>query len=178
MMRDRLQGWIVVVLVLAAGCTAQGPRAPAVPGRTDVWFMQHMVPFLRQTTSVVSLARAHLTDPTLIRLADRITRRGQADIDQLQGWLDRRGLAPHIHSHQRIDNRRQTDLERLSRLRGRTLDLAFARVMTARLRAATKLTTTGARDGSLPEVRSLARRMLAQQRAQARQLRRWTTAAA
>jgi DUF305 family protein family protein len=87
------------------------------------------------------MTRPHLADPTLARLADTANSAAQADIDQLQKWLDQRGLSPHIHSHQRIDARRQTDLERLSRLHGRDLDLAFAQLMAARARAGIQLTT-------------------------------------
>jgi uncharacterized protein (DUF305 family) len=175
MVRHRFGCWIVVAL-LVAGCTAQRSHGPVVNDQTDVWFMQHMVPYLRQTTSVVSLTRGHLTDPVLARLADTVIRRSQADIDQLQGWLDRRGLSPHGHSHQRVDDRRQTDLERLSRLRGSALDLAFVQVLTERDRAGIKLAATEARDGSLPEVRQLARQLLAAQEAQAEQMRNWRKA--
>jgi uncharacterized protein (DUF305 family) len=121
----------------------------------------------------VSLAREHLADPTLARLADTVTRGSLADIDQLQGWLDQRGLSPHIHSHQRIDAPRQTDLARLSRLRGRDLDLAFAHVMAARFRASIRLVTDELHDGRLPEVRRLAQQLLAEQQRLARQLQAW-----
>jgi uncharacterized protein (DUF305 family) len=86
-------------------------------------------------------------------------------------------LSPHIHSHQRIDTRRQTDLERLSRLRGSALDLAFVQVRTARARAGINLTATETSGGSLPEVRQLAHQMLAEQQAQSRQLKHWSQTA-
>jgi uncharacterized protein (DUF305 family) len=170
--RLRRLGCFVVIAVLAAGCATPAAHQPTANDRTDVWFTQHMVPYLRQTTTVVSLTRPYLTDPTLARLADKVNRTSQADIQQLQGWLDQRGLSPHIHSHQRIDTRRQTDLERLSQLRGSALDLAFVRVMTARARAGINLTATEVSDGGLPEVRQLAHQMLAEQQAQSRQFKR------
>jgi uncharacterized protein (DUF305 family) len=172
-MVQRRIGWLVVLAVLAASCAA--PRSPGLVAtdQTDIWFTQHMIPYLRQTTTVVFMTRPHLADPALARLADMTNSAAQADINQLQGWLDQRGLSPHIHSHQRIDARRQTDLERLSRLRGHDLDLAFAELMAARSRAGIQLTTTEAQDGSLPEVRQLARQMLAEQQTQARQMKAW-----
>jgi uncharacterized protein (DUF305 family) len=158
-------GWLLVVAVVAAGCTTPPSPAPAADDRVDVWFMQHMVPFLRQTTVAASLARERLTDA--------VVRQGQADIDRLQQWLDRRGLSPHGHSHQPIDNRGPTDLERLSKLRGDALEAAFAQVMTARWRTGGKLAATEDRDGGLPEVRQLARDLLGEQRLLARRLEAW-----
>jgi uncharacterized protein (DUF305 family) len=175
--RHRLGLWLVLGL-LAASCATPRSHAPVVGDQTDVWFMQHMVPYLRQTTVVVSLASEHLTDTGLRRLAEAVNRRSQDDINQLQGMLDRRGLSPHVHSHQRVDTRRQTDLERLSQLRGSALDLTFVQVMTARSRAGGKLAAGEARDGSLPEVRQLARQLLAEQQAQAQQLKAWRRARA
>jgi uncharacterized protein (DUF305 family) len=170
----RRLGCLVVIAVLAAGCATPTASQPAANDQIDVWFTQHMVPYLRQTITVVSLTRPYLTDPALARLADKVSRTSQADIQQLQGWLDQRGLSPHIHSHQRIDTRRQTDLERLSRLRGSALDLAFVQVMTAPARAGINLTATETSGGSLPEVRQLAHQMLAEQQAQSRQLKHWS----
>jgi uncharacterized protein (DUF305 family) len=170
--RHRLRWWLALVFI-AASCATPRTHPPVVSDQTDVWFMQHMVPYLRQTTVVVSLAREHLTDGRLRRLADAVNRRSQADLDQLQRWLDQRGLSPHGHSHQPVDSRRKTDLERLATLRGPALDLTFVQVMTARARTGSRLAAAETRDGSLPEVRQLARQLLAQQQAQARQLRTW-----
>jgi uncharacterized protein (DUF305 family) len=170
--RRRLGCWVIVAVV-AAGCATPAANKPTAADQTDVWFMQHMVPHLRQTTSIVELARDRITRPELARLADTIGQQGQTHLQQLQGWLDRRGLAPHGHSHQGIDNRRRNDLERLSRVPGTTFDLAFLKMMTARQRTGSKLAATEARDGSLSEVRQLARQMMAERRAQVRQMDAW-----
>jgi uncharacterized protein (DUF305 family) len=167
--RRRL-GWWVLVVCLAAGCTPATPTAPPVDDRADVWFLQHMVPYLRQTMVAASLARERLGDPRLARLAGAITRRSQADVDQLQGWLDQRGLSAHGHSHQRVDASRRTDLERLARLRGPALDRAFVEIMTARARTGSGLAAEEARAGALPEVRRFARRLAADQQRQLHQL--------
>ena len=179
-MPGRLAQWAIAVTLVAAGCTPPNPHAStptsAATDQTDVWFMQHMVPHLWQTTSIAFLTRDHITHPALNRLADAINRRGQAEIQQLQEWLSQQGLAPHGHSHQRVDNRNQTDLERLSRLRGAAFDLAFLQVMTARDHAGIKMTRIEAAQGTLPEVRQLARQMLVEQQARVRQMDAWTMA--
>jgi uncharacterized protein (DUF305 family) len=169
----RWLGWGMVVALLAASCAAPPPPPPMAADTTDVWFMQHMVPYLRQTTVVVSLTREHLTDPGLARLADTVTRRSLADIDLLHRWLDQRGLSPHGHSHQPADTPRQTDLERLAMLRGNALDLAFAQVMTARFRTTRELAATEARSGSLPEVRRLAHQMVVEHQARIARMTAW-----
>jgi uncharacterized protein (DUF305 family) len=86
-------------------------------------------------------------------------------------------LTARLDRHSSLDTRRQTDLERLSQLRGSALDLAFVQVMTARARAGTNLTATEVSDGSLPEVRQLAHQMLAEQLAQSRQFKHWSLTA-
>jgi uncharacterized protein (DUF305 family) len=162
--------------LVAAPIPLAGSPTAAATDQTDVWFMQHMIPHLWQTSSIAFLTRDQITHPELARLADTITRRDQGDIDQLQGWLSLQGLAPHGHSHQRIETREQTDLERLSRLRGIALDLALLEVMTARERAGITMAATEARHGTRPDVRQLARRMLVQQRADIRQMDAWNKA--
>ena len=61
----RRLGCLVVIAVLAAGCATPTASQPAANDQIDVWFTQHMVPYLRQTITVVSLTRPYLTDPAL-----------------------------------------------------------------------------------------------------------------
>jgi uncharacterized protein (DUF305 family) len=173
--RVRLGLCAIVVALLAAGCRGPVPRPspPAAADRTDVWFMQHMVPHLWQEVSIASLTRDQVGHPALGRLADAMARRDRAAINQLEGWLALQGLAPHGHSHQPVDDRRQTDLQRLSRLRGTAFDLAFLGVMTTRDRAGITLAAAEASHGTRPEVRQLAARMLSQQQAEVRQMNAW-----
>lgn len=174
-MQRRLGCWVVIAF-LAAGCAAPATRQPTVSDQTDVWFAQHMVPHLLQNTSIAYLSRDRLSHPELTRLADRMQRRDQAHAAQLVDWLARRGLAPHGHSHQRGDTLQRSDLERLSRLKGATLDQAFAKVITARHRAGRRLATTETRDGNVPEIRQLAKQLLAEQQAQIHNLQTWKRA--
>jgi uncharacterized protein (DUF305 family) len=75
-------------VVLAAGCTPPTPHHPtAASVETDVRFAQHMVGHLRQTTSITLLTRDRIDHPALRRLADELTRRGHAHVNQLQEWL-------------------------------------------------------------------------------------------
>jgi uncharacterized protein (DUF305 family) len=171
-LRRRLGCWLLVTVV-AAGCAGPAANQPTASDATDVWFMQHIVPHLRQTTSIIDLTGDRITRPELARLADTVRRQGHARLQLLQTWLDRRGLAPHAHSHQGIDGRRRSDLERLARVAATEFDLAFLGVMAARHRVADKLAATELRAGTLPEVRGLASRLQAEQRRQTRQMTAW-----
>jgi uncharacterized protein (DUF305 family) len=175
MVRRRLGCWVVIA-VLAAGCaTPDDGNQPPVSDETDVWFAQHMVPHLLQTTAIMDLAQDRITRPELARLADTIDRRGQAHLAQLQGWLASRGLAPY-DPQQDPNRHKETDLARLSRLRGTKFDLAFLKVMTARHRAGSKLAATEVREGSVPEVRELAQQLLAEQQDQIGKIQAWRRA--
>jgi uncharacterized protein (DUF305 family) len=169
----RLASWLILA-VLAAGCATPNPsHQPTVNDPTDVWFAQHMVPHLLQDTSIAYLTHTRLTDPTLVRLANRLDRHGAAQATQLLEWLAQRGLAPHGHSHQRGDRLRRSDLERLSHLRGASLDQAFVKVMTARDRAGGELAATEAQGGSVPAIRQLAQQLLAEQQTRTATLQAW-----
>jgi uncharacterized protein (DUF305 family) len=171
--RRRLGSWLILA-VLATGCaTPHASHRPTVNDQTDVWFAQHVVPHLLQDTSIAYLTRARLTDPELVRVANRIHRLGQAQASRLVEWLAERGLAPHGHSHQPGDRLRRSDLEQLSQLDGAVLDLAFVKVMTARDRAGARLANTEARMGSAPAIRQLARQLLAEQQARTATLQTW-----
>jgi uncharacterized protein (DUF305 family) len=165
----------VVIAVVVAGCATPEASLPPASDQADVRFAQHMVPHLLQTTAIVDLARDRITRPELARLANTIDREVQTHLAQLQGWLASRGLAPY--DPQQDPNRgKETDLQRLAKIGGAKFDLAFLKMMTARHRAGSKLAATEARAGSVPELRELAQRLLAQQQDQVGKMTRWIRA--
>jgi len=86
-----------VLTAVAAGCAspvADRPAGAVAAEAADVWFMQHLVPHLRQTVAVVALSEDRIVHPQLARLAEATQRQSQAHLELLQAWLDRRGLAP------------------------------------------------------------------------------------
>ena len=161
--------------MLVAGCASPEANQPPASDKTDVWFAQHMAGHLLQTTSILHLTSDRITHPKLTRLANTINQQRQAHLTQLQAWLTSRGLAPY-DPQQQPSSRRETDLERLTRSGKANFDLAFLTVMTARHRASSKLAATELRDGSLPEVRQLAQRLLAEHHAQIATMTAWKRA--
>lgn len=167
-MRRRL-GWWLLVGVLVAGCTTSGADQRVGSDQTDVWFAQHMVPHLLQNSAIVGLAGDRLTRPQPARLAGAINRQSHADLQQLQGWLESRGLAPY-DPQQDPNHGKATDLSRLSKAKGAGFDRAFLKVMLARHRTGLRMAAAEAREGAIPELRALARRMTTHLRAQIEQM--------
>ena len=174
LVRRRL-GWWLVVAVLAAGCTTSTANEATPSDQTDVWFMQHMAGHLLQTTAILELAGDRITHPELAQLADTMNQQRQAHLHQLQGWLDSRGLAPY-DPQQDPNRRKESDLTRLSEVRGAGFDLAFLEVMVARHRAGNRLAATEFRKGGIPEVRQLAAQLLAEYQAQVNKMTAWRRA--
>jgi uncharacterized protein (DUF305 family) len=166
--RRRL-GWWLLVVVLVASCTTSGANERVVNDQTDIWFARHMVPHLLQNSAIVGLAGDRLTRPQLARLAGTINRQSTANVQELQGWLESRGLAPY--DPQQDPNRgKATDLSRLSKAQGAGFDRAFLKVMLARHRTGLRMAAAEAREGAIPELRALARRMMTQLQAQIEQM--------
>jgi uncharacterized protein (DUF305 family) len=92
--RRRLAWWLLVA-VLAAGCTTSNANEGTPSDQTDVWFIQHMAGQLLQTTAILDLADDRITHPKLARLAETMNQQQQDHLQQPQGWLDSRGLAPY-----------------------------------------------------------------------------------
>ena len=165
----------MVIAVVAAGCATPDANQPTASDQADVRFAQHMVPHLLQTTAIVDLARDRITRPGLARLADTIHGQSHAHLERLQDWLASRGLAPY-DPQQDPNRRKETDLARLARVHGTNFDLAFLKVMTARHQAGLRMATAEARDGGVPEVRTLAGQMAIELKAQLQQMTAWTRA--
>jgi uncharacterized protein (DUF305 family) len=172
--RHRSGCWLVIA-VLVAGCASSDANQPPPSDHTDVWFAQHMVPHLLQTTAILHQAQDHITHPELARLATTMDRQGQAHLAQLQHWLASRGLAPY-DPQQDPNPRKETDLTRLTRVRGPKFDLAFLKVMTARHRAGIRMAAAEVRSGGVPEVRERARQMQVELQTEVKQMTAWRRA--
>ena len=121
-MRRRLGWWLLRAVLRPA-------VPPPTPTRVQaaikpMWVSAAHGPHLLQTTAMVDLASDRITRPKLARLAATIGRQGQADLEQLQGWLADRGLSPYDPQLD-PDRSRETDLSRLSRVHGARFDVAF-----------------------------------------------------
>jgi uncharacterized protein (DUF305 family) len=171
MVRRRVSLWLAVT-VLAAGCAASASKGPAASDDTDVWFMQRLAGHLLQTSAVLDLSHDRITRPKLARLVRVMQQQQEASLQQVQEWLTTRGLAGY-DPQQQSSRRKESDLVRLSRVRGAKFDLALLKVLTARYRAGSRLAATEINKGTVPEVRQLAKQMLDQQRGQITTMTAW-----
>jgi uncharacterized protein (DUF305 family) len=167
--------WCLVLAMVAAGCATPDSNSPAISDKIDVWFMRHMTGHQLQTTAILDLSSDRITRPRLSRLAGIMNQQSRASLEELQGWLAGRGLAPY-DPQQEPSRRKKSDLARLAHLHGAKFDLALLKVMTARHRAGNELAATEITRGTLPEVRHLARKLLVQQRDQIVTMTAWTRA--
>jgi len=75
-----------------------------------------------------------------------------------------------LRPQQDPDHRKATDLSRLSKVHGAGFDCAFLKVMLARHRTGLGMAAVEARDGTIAELRALARRMMTELQAQLEQM--------
>jgi hypothetical protein len=69
--RRRVGSWLILAVLVSGCATHRAGYQPTVNDQTDVWFAQHMVPHLLQTSAVVDLAGEQLTRPPQAGLAGR-----------------------------------------------------------------------------------------------------------
>jgi uncharacterized protein (DUF305 family) len=175
---------VVGLLLLLAGCgrwgggkESSGPRNDA-----DVAFAQGLLVADDHATEVVELINGHTTRPALTQLATRVDESRGAEITKLQGWLGRwgkpvepgAGLDPETERPVGLLSDEQ--LNQLGQLEGTKFDLAFVDAFTSHHRGVIELAQREQRDGSLGEVKALARQVAAGRQAEIDELARWKQA--
>ena len=135
------------------------PTTPGAPVEADVRFMQDMIVHHAQAVVMVELASPHLADPQVRGLAARIADEQRPEIDAMARWLrskgqsvppqatdPRRGGGSHDHAHM-PGMATETELDRLSRARGRESDRLWLTLMTRHHEGALAMVVTQHRDG-------------------------------
>jgi uncharacterized protein (DUF305 family) len=172
----------VLLLPLLAAC-GRGRQEPSGPlNDADVAFAQGLLVADDHATEVVELVDDHTTRPELTQLAAKVDSSRGAEITKLQGWLGRWGkpvepgegldpesqLPPGLLSDERLNQ--------LNQLKGARFDLAFVDAFTSHHRGVIELAQRELRDGSLGEVKSFARQVVAGRQAEIDELARWKQA--
>jgi uncharacterized protein (DUF305 family) len=173
---------LVAAVLLLAACSggqrdASGPRNGA-----DVAFAQGMLAADDHATELVELVRDHTSRPELNRLADRVERSRGQEIGKVQGWLagwgepvePGAGLDPELQLPAGVLSDEQ--LDQLNQLKGARFDLAFVDAFTSHHRGVIELARRELQDGSLREVKDLARQVVAGRQAEIDELAGWKRA--
>ncbi|HEX6675753.1 MAG TPA: DUF305 domain-containing protein [Actinomycetes bacterium] len=173
-----------VLLSLLAGCSRGGGRQESSGplNDADVAFAQGLLVADDHATEVVELIEDHTTRPELTQLAKRVDSSRGAEITKLEGWLGRwgkpvepgAGLDPETQLPPGLLSDEQ--LNQLDQLKGTKFDLAFVDAFTSHHRGVVELAQRELRDGSLGEVKALARQVADGRQAEIDELARWKQA--
>ena len=130
---------------------------------------------------MAKLVESHTDRPELRKLADTIVSSQGQEIAQLQGWLRSWGK-PETPSEghgghgetQMPGTMSEADMRRLMESTGGEFDRMFVEMMAAH-HGAIDMANTELKDGSLPEVKQLARQIVDTHQAEIDQLQHWKT---
>jgi uncharacterized protein (DUF305 family) len=173
---------LAAAIVLAAcsqGGEEQGsaPATPA-PNDADVTFAQNMIPHHQQAIDMAKLVDTHTERPELRQLASSIVTAQGQEITQLQGWLSSWGkpATPEGMGHGGMEmpgTMSEADMNRLMDLNEADFDLAFVEMMAAHHQGAIDMAKTELEEGSLPEVKQFAQKVIDDQQKEVDQLQQW-----
>jgi uncharacterized protein (DUF305 family) len=173
---------LVAAVLLLAACGGGGQSSSGPRNDADVAFAQGLLAADDHATEVVELIRDHTSRPELTRLADKVdSSRGQ-EIAKVQGWLGSwgepvepgAGLDPETQLPAGVLSDQQ--LDQLNQLRDARFDLAFVDAFTSHHRGVVELAERELRDGSLGQVKDLARQVVAGRKAEIDELAGWKRA--
>jgi uncharacterized protein (DUF305 family) len=171
---------LVTVVLLLAACSGGGRNGPL--NDADVAFAQGLLLADDHATEVVELVSSHTSRPELTALAERtLSSRGE-EITKVQGWLGHwgkpvepgAGLDPETQVPPGLLSDEQ--LNQLNQLKGAGFDLAFVDAFTVHHRGVIELASKELREGSLGEVKALARQVVDGREAEIDQLAGWKAA--
>jgi uncharacterized protein (DUF305 family) len=171
---------LVAVALLLTACGGGGENGPL--NDADVAFAQGLLLADDHATEVIELVSSHTSRPELTALAEKtLSSRGE-EITKVQAWLGRwgkpvepgAGLDPETQVPPGLLSDEQ--LNQLNQLKGADFELAFVDAFTAHHRGVIELAENELREGSLGEVKALARQVVDGRKAEIDQLAGWKAA--
>ena len=174
----------VVTAVLLAACSDPAPTPTATGAQpafndADVRFLQAMIPHHQQAIDAAKLVTGRTDRAQLVTLADTITTSQAAEIQTMEGWLQRWQQPPPAtkqlaHGAEHVWGMlSKGELDWLARLHGREFDLGFTTSMKTHHLGAIKMASSILQEGRSSEVRMLASQILTTQQDEVDQLTRW-----
>jgi uncharacterized protein (DUF305 family) len=171
-MRKSLLAVVAVVLLAACGDPTPTPTATGAQpafNDADVRFLQAMIPHHQQAIDAARLVAGRTDRAQLVTLADTITTSQAAELQTMEGWLQR--WQQPLPATNRMDHEAEHmwgmlskgEMDWLARLHGREFDLGFTTSMKTHHLGAIKMASSILQEGRSPEVRMLASQILTTQ---------------
>jgi uncharacterized protein (DUF305 family) len=179
--RPILLAVVAAALLAACGRGAASPlpadQAPAF-NDADVSFLHAMIPHHQQAIEMAKLVTGRTQRPEVVKLAATITASQAAEVASMQAWLTRwkrpaTAAAGTYHGPLMPGMLAEGQLEWLQTLTGTQFDLGFLTMMRTHHSGAVELAQTELRSGTSAEVKTLARKIIATQQTEIRQMQRW-----
>jgi uncharacterized protein (DUF305 family) len=176
----------LVAAALLAACARSAATQPtaseAAFNDADVAFLQDMIPHHQQAIDMAKLVEGRTRRPELVKLATSITASQGAEIRTMQGFLTRWNRpAPAVEGAGHDEPQApgmlgEGQLDWLQTLAGARFDLGFVTMMRTHHGGAVEMAEAELRSGSSASIKTLAKRMIAAQQAEIRQLQGWKDA--
>jgi uncharacterized protein (DUF305 family) len=180
-MRPILLAVVAAALLAACGRGAASPLPadqPPALNDADVGYLQAMIPHHQQAISMAKLVTGRTRRPEVVELAATIAASHTAETRSMRAWLTRwrRPATADAGSHDPSllpGMLAEGQLEWLETRTGAQFDLGFLTMMGTHHRGAVELTEAELRAGASAEVKALARKIIATQQREIRQMQRW-----
>lgn len=142
----------------------------AEPSDAGSRYVRMMIPHHQQALTMTAMAPTRAKNPQVRGLAERIDGAQGAEIGMMQAWLARNGVQPMPGD--RVDERHkrmmgmatQEQLARLKASSGAEFDRMFLELMSRHHRGAVTMAVDLLKEGTDPQVRSMAKDVMASQR--------------
>ncbi len=145
----------------------------AKPSASSVHYVRMMIPHHQQALAMTALAPQRVEDPRVRGLAERIHDAQNAEIDMMQGWLERHGheRVPKAGARNMPDEHRtmmgmatREEMARLKAASGTGFDRLFLQLMRTHHQGAVEMAVDALAESEDPLVRSMAKDTIATQR--------------
>ncbi|MDR7300447.1 DUF305 domain-containing protein [Haloactinomyces albus] len=142
----------------------------AEPSEAGIRYIRMMIPHHQQALTMTALAPTRAKNAQVRALAERIGGAQEAEIGMMQAWLERNELPrvsdPHVDAQhkRRMGMATPEQLDRLEASSGTRFDRLFLTLMSRHHEGAVSMAENVLEEGTDPQVRSMAKDVIASQR--------------
>jgi uncharacterized protein (DUF305 family) len=158
--------------------TSAASVTQAVHNADDVMFAQMMIPHHQQAVELSALVPDRSTDPAVVKLASAISAQQQPEIDTMRASLTQWGVNPdemaHGSGHAGMTMQGMVDdatMVKLEALKGPEFDELWLKSMISHHQGAIEMANVEIKDGTNPEMITLAKNIVSAQQAEIDQMK-------